>query len=486
MGLDSLVSKSLVVADAGDREVRFKFLETTRVCAISKLQEHQETDLLGHRHARWLATALAAARSRGGTPDQFVEIFAPELNNLRAALGCSLGQSGDAALGRWLCVASIPLWFGMSLFSECQAWMTRARDTFPPDEQATESAMAIHHPERSSELFTFCATPASRAEWIAHGRTERDRQGDLERALMLCGPWVFNMRRPDYAQAKRLAQEHESLIAPWQHGASRATNCWMTALVLHREGQPRAARERLESFLRQDTPEYRLDFIKTSGYDQRSAARTNLAQTLWTLGHTGDALATCDVGVQEARDIGYDLPICEALLWATITRFLAGSPSDLVEAQARELQERAKRRAFNSHFAMALALRTLCAGYRGDVDTAINGLRQALDLLEQANYGPFDPLLVAELAHFLALRGEVEAGLEEIRRIELRHRNKETWCMAELRRQEGVLLTMRRDPAERARGRQLIAKTRDKATASGELSWAIRCETSLAGLATAQ
>jgi predicted ATPase/DNA-binding winged helix-turn-helix (wHTH) protein len=484
-GLDSLVSKSLVVADAGDRDVRFRFLETTRVYALAMLNEHAEADALGQRHALWLADALAAARSRGESLGQLLERFAPELDNLRAALRWSFGQSGDAALGRRLCDASIRLWFGLSLFSECQAWMRRARDTIPLDEQSTEVAMAIHAAARSAELFTGGATPESCAEWIAHERSERDRQGDLERAFGLIGPWAFNIRLPDYAEARSLAQQHESLAAPWHDDASTATSCWMMALVLHREGQPRAARERLESFLRLDTHDLRRGFIQKIGYDQRSAVRTILGQTLWTLGDTNAALAACDVGVAEARDIGYDLPICEALLWATFTRYLAASPTDVVEAHAREMQERAERHAFNSHSAMGLALRSLCAGRRGDIDAAIEGLRRALGLLEQAHYGPFDPLLVAELANLLALRGEADAGLDEIRRLEQRHRNTVGWCMPEMRRQEGVLLAMQSDPGDRDRGRRLIETTRDEATARGEVCWATRCATSLASLVSA-
>jgi len=128
MGLDSLVSKSLVIARGGDHDVRFMMPETTRVYALSKLREHFEFDELGQRHARWLVTELAAARNRGATPDQFVEVLASEINNLRAALGWSLGKSGDAALGHQLCASSIPLWRGLSMLSECRAWVKIARD----------------------------------------------------------------------------------------------------------------------------------------------------------------------------------------------------------------------------------------------------------------------------------------------------------------------------------------------------------------------
>src|SRR5262249_44637459 len=163
------------------------------------------------------------------------------------------------------------------------------------------------------------------------------------------------------------------------------------------------ARVHLESFLQHDMAEFRRDFIKMTGYDQRSAVRSILALTLWTLGDTDAALETCDAALREARDIGYDLPICEALLWTTFTRHFAGRPVDEVEVHAGELRARAERHAFNSHSAMAVALRALCAGRRGDTGSAVDGLRQALELAEQAHYGPFDPLLVGELANCLAL-----------------------------------------------------------------------------------
>jgi len=485
MGLESLVSKSLVVADAGDREMRLRFLETTRAYALAKLNEHAEADALGERHASWLANVLAAARSRGASQTELLETFAPELDNLRTALAWSFGQTGDAALGRRLCSASIPLWFALSLFTECQAWMKRARDTIPLEEHGTDAAMAIHMAARSAEIFTRGATPESYDEWMAQGTIQGDRQGDLERAFGLIGPWTYNIRLPDYAQAWRLAQQHEALAARWHDRASMATSRWMTALLAQREGQPRAARAHLESFLQNDSPDLRRDFITMTGYDQRSAVRSIHALTLWVLGETDAALAGCDIGVAEAREIGYELPICEALLWTTFTRHLAASPIEVVEAQAREMQDRAERHTFNTHVAMGVALHALCAARRDDIDGAIDGLRRALSLLELAHYGPFDPLLVAELASLLAQRGEAAAGLDEIRRVEHRHRNATGWCMPEMRRMKGLLLAMRAEPGDPELGRQLIATTLDEALARGEVHWAARCSASLASLVRA-
>ncbi|HEY9023242.1 MAG TPA: hypothetical protein VIP05_03000 [Burkholderiaceae bacterium] len=425
---------------------------------------------------------IAAERRSGLRQDEVIARFAPELDNMRAAFGWCFGPVGSPSLGRRLAAGSLFIWFGLSLFSECQAWMKRARITIPLEEQGTEDAMAIHAAARSTEMFTRGASAASYAGWLSGVGYEVTPAGDLERAMQLVGPWTYNVRFPDYAQATELARRHESLVLPHEDESAIVTSCWMAGLTYQRKGEPRPAREHLEAFLARETPLLRRDWINLTGYDRHSSSKAILALALWTLGETQASSVACEIGVAQARDIGFDLPICEALLWSSFARYLGGAPHALVEAQASEMQERAERHTFNSHSALGLALRGLCAGARGEVDMAIDWLRDALAQLQRSHYGPFDPLIVGELADLLAQRGEHAAGLSEIREFERRHLNKVGWCMSELRRRHGLLLVRHGTEQQRSDGLALISQTRAHALDRGEAAWAQRCASSLADL----
>jgi len=59
--LIQLVDKSLVVAEEGHAEVRYRLMETIRHYALDKLRETGEVEALRARHAAWF---LALARRR--------------------------------------------------------------------------------------------------------------------------------------------------------------------------------------------------------------------------------------------------------------------------------------------------------------------------------------------------------------------------------------------------------------------------------------
>ena len=95
--LARLVEKSLVAADEGGRERRYRLLETVRAYARDRLADAGETDALAARHARW---ALALAERERGAPS-----LDPEAANLRTAFDALKGED----VLRY-CVALWPFW----------------------------------------------------------------------------------------------------------------------------------------------------------------------------------------------------------------------------------------------------------------------------------------------------------------------------------------------------------------------------------------
>jgi predicted ATPase len=125
--VSSLVDKSLVVADAGADEPRYRMVETTRDYAWRKLAEAGETHVaidfarrlarvLERGHALWPHTASSEWFAR----------IAPDVDNLRFALDIAFGAEGDEAVGLDLLSWSVRVWDELSLLEERRRWFSLA------------------------------------------------------------------------------------------------------------------------------------------------------------------------------------------------------------------------------------------------------------------------------------------------------------------------------------------------------------------------
>jgi predicted ATPase/class 3 adenylate cyclase len=101
--LTSLVDKSLVVADPGEVEERYVFLETIRQYAEEKLLQAGEAAALRDRHRDWcLAAARLIRPDVELTPETIRRRrqFVAELDNVRGALAwCAAGDAAAARVG---------------------------------------------------------------------------------------------------------------------------------------------------------------------------------------------------------------------------------------------------------------------------------------------------------------------------------------------------------------------------------------------------
>jgi predicted ATPase/DNA-binding winged helix-turn-helix (wHTH) protein len=121
----SLVEKSLVHADPGGNETRYRLLESTRYYAREKLGAAPD---LRRRHAGHFAARFAAATTAWETTptDQWIALYAPDLDNLRGALEWAFGPDGDVALGLDLVGRSHLAWAEIGLMLEHRRWVDEA------------------------------------------------------------------------------------------------------------------------------------------------------------------------------------------------------------------------------------------------------------------------------------------------------------------------------------------------------------------------
>ncbi len=272
--LSQLVARSLVIADTGAGTTRYRLLETTRAYAQEKLIEAYELGEMARRHAQYFCTFFARA------PDDFLRLpdselrerYAPELEQVRAALDWTLGPDGDATIGIPLAGVSGPLWGMLGLFTEGARRVEAAIARIGPDTLEAQQALLWRQLGRLVEETPARARPAFERAAELYRRVE-DRLGlaytlaQLGRALALMG---------SFEEAARTLGEAKSLLEhggpPWLRGL-----CFFnTGFLGNISGDLVGARINYE--------QSRMLFLQAGDEHSALAAFGNLANTTWNLG----------------------------------------------------------------------------------------------------------------------------------------------------------------------------------------------------------
>jgi predicted ATPase len=125
--LAGLVDKSLVVSFVGGRENRYRLLESTRAFALEKLAVGGYAALARRLCEHMTIVFERADRTWPTSPrSEWLAAYEPDLDNLRAALGWSLGPDGDPASGVNLVSYTDWLWRELALVQELRRWFELA------------------------------------------------------------------------------------------------------------------------------------------------------------------------------------------------------------------------------------------------------------------------------------------------------------------------------------------------------------------------
>jgi predicted ATPase/transcriptional regulator with XRE-family HTH domain len=95
--LSSLVEKSLVLRESNEAGARYRFLETTRVYALEKLDASDDRQSAARRHAEWVAAFLerASDASLRLATSRWLPLVEREMDNARIAVEWALSAEGD-------------------------------------------------------------------------------------------------------------------------------------------------------------------------------------------------------------------------------------------------------------------------------------------------------------------------------------------------------------------------------------------------------
>ena len=127
--LSRLVDKSLVFADLRGPVPRYGYLETARQYAHVKHTERGDDDRRRRLAAFMVELFSASDATWSTTPtEQWLAMYEPDIDNLRASLDWAFGPDGDLPLGVELCCYSLRIWDDLALLSERERWFATAFD----------------------------------------------------------------------------------------------------------------------------------------------------------------------------------------------------------------------------------------------------------------------------------------------------------------------------------------------------------------------
>jgi predicted ATPase/class 3 adenylate cyclase len=124
--LSRLVDKSLLLADTGGSEARYRQLETIRQYARDRLLESGEARDALRRHRDWYLAMVARAEPeffRGAESADWLQRLDREHDNLRAALQWSLDEPGEEREGLHLAAGLWRFWEIHGHLAEGRAWL---------------------------------------------------------------------------------------------------------------------------------------------------------------------------------------------------------------------------------------------------------------------------------------------------------------------------------------------------------------------------
>jgi predicted ATPase/DNA-binding winged helix-turn-helix (wHTH) protein len=142
--LGRLVDKSLVSV-AAETSPRYRLLETLRLFASEQLKTNGEQDTVAERHVRHYVEYFDQADLEWqGMPDAaWKAVYAPELDNVRAALDWALADPARGTLAVALAARVGRLWYWLGLATEGRHYIDRAADLLEKGTCALDAARLL-------------------------------------------------------------------------------------------------------------------------------------------------------------------------------------------------------------------------------------------------------------------------------------------------------------------------------------------------------
>ncbi len=410
--IDNLVEKSMVAARPVGAMMRYRLLDTTRAYVIALSSDAERADL-SRRHATFCRLWFEQNGSEWSSLSTALE-RAPHfnaLNNVREALEWCFSDTGDAPLGIAVVAAVSPVFRAMGLLPESHRWTERALQSLDETTRGSREEMQLQaslgvtlmfargHDEKS-------ATALVRSLELAEAR------GDLLNAARLLGPLhFFNLRSGEFRQCLQYAERCAEIAGRLQDPSVEALSRTLLGLSYCLVGRLKEAHTTLAPVLH---PGRSLESRQIHyGFDHNTWAAIGWSTNLWLQGYPDQARSVIRQAFKDAESMRH--PVSFAIALSSIATLLWMGEFDLAEEHLIPFMARAETDAFAPYLSMGHAYRAEIAIRRGEVEAGVEALRRQLTDLHLARFDLFTVRF-----HFVIIAGLVTSG-----------RAAEAWSLAE-------------------------------------------------------
>ncbi|MDB5483135.1 MAG: putative ATPase [Caulobacteraceae bacterium] len=477
--IGELVAKSLVAADTSIREARYRLLDTTRAYAALKLDEAGERQAIRKRHATYYRDLVEQAALSGVDPPGF---FAEDIDNIRAALTWAYSSGDDPAFAIDLTALSARIWLRKVLMTECRGWMTKALALIGDGAAVTPQHLMIHKALASASVLGEGFSEDFRARWtrtLELARGLQDVPTIVTGYLGLCGEAI---RAPRLVDAVNEAQNCIDAVRDVPDLAAKALADSMLGLALQHSGRHAEAQEYLQRALDADTEASRLVQLREVGWDWRTACVGVFSNLLWLRGFPDQAAGMGAAAIEDARRMGYMIPISVAMQWGYFNKYLLDVNVDEVETEVVDFVEHARAHGLMPDQGIALCLLGLCQARRGQYEEAEPLVAEGLRLMAEGHYEVLSPIFRAHLCEAALTAGHHEKAVAIMAELDARDRNPVHFHSPEILRVKGELALAGADQAAaKERFQESIALSREQGALSFELRTAMSLSKLLAG-----
>jgi len=481
--IDNLVTKSLIVTSG--RTLRYRLLDMTRTYAHGKLAASGEERHVAQRHAEYFRHLLTRAETETSAPlHAWLNTYAGELDNVRAALDWAFSADGNAALGIALTAATVTLWVRLSLFAECRE---RARTALAVLDDNVEGVDRLRMQLLAALGWSlmYGEGRAREARPILEATHElADRLDDKDfRLRALWGLCIDQFNNGEFGKARALADRFTIIAASSPDETDLMLADRLMAVALHYLGDQTDAAIRIDRVnaslhvLTEKPKIFPLDLGVSTQYFR--------ARILWLRGSADQALELAARNIEEGRANGHALTFCSVLgQSACLLNFFAGD-YDAAKRHGVELLGHADRHAVRPWSLWARAFNAMIIARSGDIATGLPLLREELERAGDTRFLPrFLPLL-GELAACFGEAGQTDRGLAAIEDVLKRcDERQERWYLPELIRIKGEL--MLRDAEQSAGAEACFREAMAIAAQQGANFWQLRCAISIARIKMTQ
>ncbi len=473
----SLIDKSLLHADLSATIECYYLLAITRAYSRQKLEESGRAAEACRRHAVYYCD-----RYSGGSRIAEAEFKKNlrEIPEVRSAITWCFSEGAEHELGVRIITATLPLWLGASLNSECLRNATRALEVLPDIAGDTKDI--------EMRLLSAVAT-------IQFGSADVSRTDELwERVLALAealsdteyqmralwGLWTYYYRRCEIKKALERGNRLRHVAEQSRNRSAIAIGERMTGMSLFFLGKIASARQHLERSLRDMGTASRTDDVFRFQFDQRVATQSALALLVWQQGFPEKALGAAEKATADAIALGH--PVSLSLAWErrAAIRILRGEFSEAQDDIA-SLRKSAKAHGLDLWEALADCLQGLMFISQGFPDKGLMLLEQRAIQLTGDGLRIRAVSWRARVAEALGMLGRSEEALEIISQIEEESRERELFqFLPELSCFRGQILLRAQSSEMTADAHAAFRECIRHSKEQGVLAWELRAAMGLA------